>query len=178
MKKLLLALVITSVAAVSQAVVLNWTHASTDTWVTGVTGGALVWSETGTDVAAALAAAQAGVTTGDYLYASDTSAASNLWKPNSSGNARAVLSEEALTGIDDLASGTYFIVLFGDAGKSAVAQIAAADTANAWLESVGASTAGYTPVSGLTFTGTLVPEPTVLALLALGVAGLALRRKA
>lgn len=178
MKKLLLALVITSVAAVSQAVVLNWTHASTDTWVTGVTGGALVWSETGTDVAAALAAARAGATTGDYLYASDATAASNLWMPNSSGNARAVLSEEALADIDDLVSGTYFIVLFGENGKYATATVAGSGTEDAWLDSVGASTTGYAPVSGLTFTGTLVPEPTVLALLALGVAGLALRRKA
>ncbi len=71
--------------------------------------------------------------------------------------------------------GTYYVFLTDNATDAAWGATFTTDAANTWGE-VG----GEPPTAGtvtLTFEQVAVPEPTVLALLALGVAGMALRRK-
>lgn len=177
MKKLLIALTVASLAALSQAVTLTWSYGATDTWSTSVTTGVLVYAASEMTIDAALTAARTGTDAvvsksdaGFWTMEADNIADQYNW---------AVLED----GVDAQENGTYFIVLFGEGGAAtgnyAIASLDATKIAEtAWSQSVAPNPALTTPVSGLTFTGTLVPEPTVLALLALGVAGLALRRKA
>lgn len=170
MKKLLIALTVASLAALSQAVTLKWTYSAADTsWVTGVTSGALVYSAAGDSITDALAAVQDDMkdTSASYYVAST----GGDWLVKTDPATGSAVADSAKT------TGTYFIVLFGaTTGKYAIAAFDAAKADGAWTEMGSGNYTG--PLTNLEFQGTLVPEPTVLALLALGVAGLALRRKA
>lgn len=176
MKKLLLALLIASAAAVSQAVVLNWTYSDNDAaWIDYISTGAIVYASEGGNVKTAFEALKSTVTNYKVVVAEAShDGDQHNWRPLLSLDAYATLADTD----KNTTVGTYYILLFDELGNTAYFAVNAADTANAWLSGVGSNTSGTcTPVE-LDFEGTLVPEPTALALLALGVAGLALRRKA
>ena len=178
MKKAFFLLVALVFASVSQAVVLYW-NSPDAAWMDSVKGGNLLYSAAGTVSDATLpgiisiAKGETGATS-DFASVVDASEES-IWTPSEVNESLYV----ATTG--KKATGTYVLVLFNETQDAyAYTVIAATEAANAWVDSVGGAGGdpAVTPLTGLSFSGTLVPEPTVLALLALGVAGVALRRKA
>ncbi|MGN1326080.1 MAG: PEP-CTERM sorting domain-containing protein [Candidatus Spyradenecus sp.] len=179
MRKAFFLLVALAFASVSQAVMLYW-NSPDAAWMDSVKSGSLLYSATGTVSDTTLpgiisvAKGETGGITSDFKSVVDTTEES-LWTPSEVNDSLYV----ATTGKEN--TGTYVLVLFDESkGSYAYAVIDAATATNAWLDSVGGAEGNpsFSPIDNLTFSGTLVPEPTVLALLALGVAGLALRRKA
>ena len=175
MKKVFLMFAMVGLAACLQAVALNWTAPADADWGTKVTGGALIYTETvdsSANADALLALAKSGTAYEGYTNVTDASGSSEWSFDASDGD---VDRWTAVTSKSE--TGTYFLVLFDDAGNYAIGQMNASDLKDSWTSDVGPGTGTYTPYAP-EFTGTLVPEPTALALLALGVAGLALRRRA
>lgn len=180
MKKAFFLLVALAFASVSQAVVLYW-NSPDAAWMDSVKSGNLLYSASGTvsdTTLSGIISVAKGETsiTSDFASVVDTREDS-LWTPSEVKDTLYV----ATTGKES--TGTYVLVLFDKSKESyAYAVIEAKTATGAWLDSVGASEGNpsFNPIGDLTFSGTLVtvPEPTVLALLALGVAGVALRRKA
>lgn len=173
MKKFILAAVCVAVAAVSQAVQLTWQAPTGQTWTSSVAAGALIYSESGSASLAQIAEfAKGGASLEGYTDVTSTTVDSKWTIENGVDNAVAS-SQDA-----PASTGNYYLVLFNsDKSAYAIATIVAGDeaTQKAWT-SVGP---GENPIAiSPSFSGTLVPEPTVLALLALGVAGVALKRRA
>ena len=187
MKKIVLTFALALMACSVYAIQLSWNAPSAD-WAYTVTSGALLYTETAnatiaTDkLAEVIAFAKDGsLTETTSLFLSHAENASgSLWAPTPLSS----LSQRLYVALQEATAptnGTYFLVLFGDADKYAYATINVADSATQAAFGMGVegpSSEAGTPLTGLSFSGTLVPEPTVLALLALGVAGVALRRKA
>ena len=179
MKKFLMfCLAIASVACV-QAVSINWKADGDNSWYANTQSSyAIVNAINGANSIDQIVAAAKGEVAGDDYNALKTVTESNCNSVSIGQDAnhlRGTLAIGSISGIKDL-SGSYYLVLFNaDCSKYAMTEFSSSCTE--WNESVGP---GLNPsLRTVTFTGTaVVPEPTALALLALGIAGLALRRRA
>ena len=177
MKKLFLFLGVGVLAMAAQAIQLQWTTPVTS-WTPEVKTGALIYTTQAQEAVTASVADIANFAKGTTATLDDTF--ENL--TNTSGHHWAI-SE----GVDNWVSatnnptesGTYYLVLFDSTkDKYAVASFAASATDGYWVGAAPMESMDSFVIATEKFSGTLVPEPTVLALLALGVAGVALRRKA
>ena len=188
MKKIVLTFALALMACSVYAIQLSWNAPSAD-WTYTVTSGALLYTETANativadKLAEVIAFAKDGnqtETTALSLSHAENASGASLWAPTPLSSLPQRLYVALQEGTPPT-SGTYFLVLFDDADKYAYATIDVADSATQAAFGMGVegpSSGAGTPLTGLSFSGTLVPEPTVLALRARGVAGVALRRKA
>ena len=173
MKKMILALAVVACAAVAQAITLSWQTSSANTWYDSTWSCSLVYADTATSLTDAAAMA-VGQTVAGYSIIADGTAGFSIFEPGAYNKGYITSNDGDYTA---KTSGTYFLI-FNKGMDYYASSIDAEDAENAWTGTAGDSTVGeFVTIPGFT-SGTVVPEPTALALLALGVAGLALRRRA
>lgn len=173
MKKMILALAVVACAAVAQAITLSWQTSSANTWYDSTWSCSLVYADTATSLADAAAMA-VGQTVAGYTIVADGTEGFSIFEPGAYNKGYITSNDGAYTAAT---AGTYFLI-FNKGMDYYASSISAADAEDAWTGTAGGSTVGnFVTIADFT-SGTVVPEPTALALLALGVAGLALRRRA
>ena len=173
MKKMILALAVVACAAVAQAITFSWQTPSANTWYDSTWSCSLVYADTATSLVDAAAMA-VGQTVAGYTIIADGTEGFSIFEPGAYNKGYITSNDGDYTAAP---AGTYFLI-FNKGMDYYASSITATDAADAWTGTAGGSTVGdFVTIADFT-SGTVVPEPTALALLALGVAGLALRRRA
>ena len=174
MKKMILALAVVACAAVAQAITFSWQTSSANTWYDTTWSCTLIHSDATTSLADAAAVVVAQTATAGYTIVADGTEGFSIFEPGAYNKGYITSNDGDYTAA---AAGTYFLI-FNKGMDYYASSITATDAADAWTGTAGGSTVGeFVTIADFT-SGTVVPEPTALALLALGVAGLALRRRA